>query len=528
LTKLPRLFSLIKKNIIFVKIKLFIMNRLLLITALIFGFNTFGQTPNFPFPTPVTYTAGTIKPNNFTQTQLNNQVKAYYDLWKGTYIKQHCTDASSYYIDFSNSSSGDTAICVSEGQGYGMVIVAYMAGHDPNAKVIFDGLYKWAKTFPSNINNLLMKWRQKEGCLADSNDSATDGDLNIAYALLLADKQWGSTGTINYLQDAKNIINNGIKSGLITPFNSVKLGDWANSGNANFFNATRLSDYNSNHFRAFKNVTSDAVWDDVVTKGYDIINTIQTNNSPNTGLLPDFTVNVNTTPAPSNGQLLEDADDGSYDYNACRMPWNLGLDYVLNGEAKAKTAANKINNWIKNKAVNNVENIESGYRLNGDGYGKNYRDLSFIAPFAVGAMVDSSHQQWLNNLWSFIVSKDLSFNSYFAHIIKMQSMIIISGNYWKPQDVLGIEENSFVENSISSFPNPTNRNLTLKFNLKENANVDVSISDVLGKLVFSKSYNQLSSGQNTINLEVEKYEKGIYYCQITSGKTKKVNKIIIQ
>ncbi len=504
------------------------MNRLLLSLTLLLGFQSFGQTPNFPFPTPVTYTVGTIKPSNFTQTELNNQVKSYYDLWKSSYIKQHCTDTNSYYIDFSSSNQGDTAICVSEGQGYGMVVVAYMAGHDPNAKVIFDGLYKWAKTFPSNINNLLMKWRQKEGCLSDSNDSATDGDLNIAYALLLADKQWGSTGTINYLQDAKNIINNGIKAGLITPSNSIKLGDWANSSTPQFLNATRLSDYNSNHFRAFKNATNDGLWDNVVNKGYEIINTIQTNNSPTTGLLPDFTINVNTTPAPSNGQLLEDADDGSYDYNACRMPWNLGLDYALNGDARAKTAANKINNWIKNKTVNNVNNIESGYRLNGDTYGKNYRDMSFMAPFAVGAMVDSAHQTWLNDLWSFIVSKDLTFNSYYAHIIKMQTMIIVSGNYWKPQGLLGIDEDLFVENSIRTYPNPARNSLTLKFNLKENSNIDLSIIDVLGKEVFSQNYNQLNSGENIIDIDVNKYAKGIYYYQMTSGKTKKINKIIVQ
>jgi endoglucanase len=505
------------------------MRKTLLLLNLFLSSILFGQGPNYPFPTPVNYTVGTIKPSNYTQAQLNMQVKNYYDLWKGTYIKQHCSDPNSYYIDFSNSSTGDTAICVSEGQGYGMVVVAYMAGHDPNARVIFDGLYKWAKTFPSNINQFLMKWRQKEGCLSDSNDSATDGDLNIAYALLLADKQWGSTGSINYLEEAKIIINSGIKAGLITNFNSIKLGDWANSGNQTFFNATRLSDYNSNHFRAFKNVTNDVLWDNVVTKGYDIINTIQTNNSQTTGLLPDFTVNVNTTPAPSDGKLLEDADDGSYDYNACRMPWNLGLDYVLNNEPKAKTAVNKMNEWIKTKTSGDVEKMEAGYRLNGNTYGRAYRDLSFIAPFAVGAMVDVAHQTWLNTLWDFMISKDLSFNSYYGHIIKMQSMIIISGNYWKPQGPLGIEDNELIDNSITAFPNPVSKDLILKFSLKENSNdVKVSIIDPLGKIVFSKNYNQLNSGENILNLDMENYAKGVYYCQITSGKSKKINKIIVQ
>ena len=36
--------------------------------------------------------------------------------------------------------------------------------------------------------------------------SATDGDLDIAFGLLLADKQWGSAGAINYLAEARKVI----------------------------------------------------------------------------------------------------------------------------------------------------------------------------------------------------------------------------------------------------------------------------------------------------------------------------------
>ena len=37
------------------------------------------------------------------------------------------------------------AHAVSEGQGYGMVIVALMAGHDPEARVRFDGLTRYLR-----------------------------------------------------------------------------------------------------------------------------------------------------------------------------------------------------------------------------------------------------------------------------------------------------------------------------------------------------------------------------------------------
>ncbi len=83
-----------------------------------------------------------------------------------------------------------------------------MAGYDANAKAQFDGLYHWYKNYPSIVNSTLMSWRQKNpNCQDNGFDSATDGDMDIAYGLLLADKQWGSNGAINYLQEAQNVIN---------------------------------------------------------------------------------------------------------------------------------------------------------------------------------------------------------------------------------------------------------------------------------------------------------------------------------
>src|SRR5581483_5861742 len=117
------------------------------------------QAPAFPFPQHVVYTTGSIKPNNQTQVQLDNEVINFYNAWKPVYLKAGCT-AGEYYIEYINGNE----ICVSEGQGYGMVIVAYMAGYDPNAKTYYDGLYQWYKTHPSTINTTLMNWQQGTGC----------------------------------------------------------------------------------------------------------------------------------------------------------------------------------------------------------------------------------------------------------------------------------------------------------------------------------------------------------------------------
>ena len=140
---------------------------------------------NLPFPQHYQYMQGSIKPSNHSQTQLDNDVASFYNSWKARYFKNNC-GANQYYVWFGDEDP--SAICVSEGQGYGMLIAAYMAGYDSNAETIFDGLYNFYKAHPSSINSNLMAWQQGTSC-TDINgvDAATDGDMDIAYALLLAD-----------------------------------------------------------------------------------------------------------------------------------------------------------------------------------------------------------------------------------------------------------------------------------------------------------------------------------------------------
>lgn len=85
-----------------------------------------------------------------------------------------------------------------------MVITVLMAGYDTNSRTIYDGLFKTARAFKSSNNPNLMGWVVADSTGAQGHfGSATDGDLDIAYSLILADRQWGSTGTINYLAEAK-------------------------------------------------------------------------------------------------------------------------------------------------------------------------------------------------------------------------------------------------------------------------------------------------------------------------------------
>ena len=145
-----------------------------------------------------------------------------------------------------------------------------------------------------------MAWQQFRGCKErkGDDDSASDGDLDIAYALLLADAQWGSGGPINYRAEALKVIAALKEADLNTAIPSVKPGDWAQEKMPQI-NDTRTSDFMPDHFRAFAQATGDAIWERLLDKEYTLIGQLQGKFSPQTGLLPDFARRIDTaTPPP--------------------------------------------------------------------------------------------------------------------------------------------------------------------------------------------------------------------------------------
>jgi hypothetical protein len=386
-----------------------------------------------PFPQHVAYTSGTIKPNHVTQTGLDGATTAFYETWKARYLKSGDSEgceAGQFYVRF--SPTGPT-ISVSEGHGYGMIITALMAGYDPNARAYFDGLYSFYKDHPSVNDPRLMAWRQVEGCVDadDGTGSATDGDMDIGYALLLAHAQWGSNGAINYLQQAVNVMQAIMEEEVNPDAWAMMLGDWVGAEDPAYYYGTRTSDFMPTHLRAFRSAGHDPRWDQVLKKEYDLVSAMQTTYSPGTGLLPDFIVDTDAVAKPAAPDYLEGPNDGSYYYNACRDPWRIGVDYLLSAEPRAKAAAGAINAWLRGKTGGHADAIRAGYALDGsDIEGNDYTTMAFVAPLGVGAMVDTANQAWLNGIWELVVSQTPE--GYYEDTLKLLSMFVMSGNWWVP------------------------------------------------------------------------------------------------
>ena len=160
---------------------------------------------------------------------------------------------------------------------------------------------------------------------------------------------------------------------------------------------------------------------------------MQNEYSPDAGLVPDFIEHINRKPDAARPHYLESKYDGAFNYNACRVPWRIATDFIVNGDKRSKEFTEKINKWIRETTQNNPDNISAGYSLEGDDLkNRNYEAMSFIASFTVAAMIDANNQAWLNKLWDYVLSFNMDQFEYYGNTIKMISMIILSGNYWAP------------------------------------------------------------------------------------------------
>ncbi len=378
-----------------------------------------------------------VMPTVASAATMDARIQACYEAWKGANLKKSPTFTANAGIYAGRTISdawhvrfpGTAYATVSEGVGYGMLITVLMAGYDPQARTYFDGLFKTARGRPAygHMNAgrpagaYLLEWR-----LAMNMDSAgegwnaTDGDLDIAFALLMAHRQWGSAGAINYRQEALNTI------GAMKTINFAPSGEPRGPQREN----TRTSDHMIGHFRAFRKATGDGFWDLAIDRCHALITGIIARYSPTARLQPGFIVDCMSQPAPSPGNLIEGPYEGIYDGNAVRNPWRWGTDYLYSGDTRWKAIVNDMTTFLKNECNGDPFTIGGLYNLNGTVNGGRYFAEIVVGPLTVGCMVDAAHQAFLNTLWTANTGNFTT--DYYDSELQLIPLIVASGNWWNP------------------------------------------------------------------------------------------------
>ncbi|MEE9381909.1 MAG: glycosyl hydrolase family 8 [Nannocystaceae bacterium] len=377
-----------------------------------------------------------IKPNHVTAGEMNDAVAARYSDWKQKYVKSsHRFPGEAFYVEMVGTGEGaEDSVSTSEAHGYGMMIFALMAGYDPQARLYFDGMYKLFDVLRSAGEEGNMSWLvPRSEKTQDVSESASDGDMDIAYALLLADQQWGSSGDVDYKEQAIFSIDHGIRAADISFDLWTTLGDWDPDAEA----GTRPSDWVLDHFRAYREVTGDSWWDGPIQTIYDLTDWIQSEYSPTTGLLPDFVrLDDDGYPEPAPyGWLDEPFVD--FSENACRVPLRLAIDYGLYGDERTYHALEPVVRWAVEETQGDPSRLLDGYYL--DGTPQNPAEMNFrmayVGSMIAAATIGAEFQDYLNAGWDIYVAPPedgTRDDNYFDDTLQLLAMLYVSGNWWAP------------------------------------------------------------------------------------------------
>jgi hypothetical protein len=95
--------------------------------------------------------------------------------------------------------------------------------------------------------------------------------------------------------------------------------------------------------------------------------------------------------------------------------------------------------------------------------------------------------------------------------------------------VLSIDDVNNPNDGISIYPNPSVDGLTyVKFNINNTENVKINVYNTLGQVVETINSNNLVSGKNVLQINTDKYAKGMYTIQIDGNGFTASEKFIVQ
>jgi len=227
-----------------------------------------------------------------------------------------------------------------------MLIMVYMSSTQADHQSEFDKLYAFWNKYAKSGGGMNWHINTQNGKVDDG--TATDADLDVALALIMAAKQWGND---QYLSKAKSLIT-WIKSNDMESDGRVKAGsNWNPALNASYvFPAA---------FQLFYDVTNDSFWKTAITTNLDHISKCQ---NATTGLMPDWC--SWSDHKPTNAGQVSGGSGGYYD-DATRTPWRMAWGYYWYGISEAKAVNDKILPWLEKSTFGNANLIWPGYSLTG-------------------------------------------------------------------------------------------------------------------------------------------------------------------
>ena len=388
----------------------------LFITGIAFAIASFSQ--NYPFPmneSGYSYPYG-IVPGTVSNSTIQSKFKAWENaMWEesGNYGR----------IKYDSPNEDKT---VSEGIAYGMLIYVYMANEtNTQCQDHFDKLYNYYKRWSNSKG--LMNWKIVgfNSIASDGSGAATDADLDVALALCLAAKQWGSSSNYNYAQEAETLLSK-IYQYETSTHNGLRVfkpGDsWDNNGNPCYFTQASVGVFKQAQEQLGFSTTKD--WATI----YDGFTYLE--KSERNGVWPNWTDwSSNFAPASRGG------DGADFGWDACRVPWRIGWDYVWFGSSSSKAMLEKTVAMMSAKnALNSPSKVGYFKNLTGSSYSAleisenswERGNVAWTGSLACAFMIDDDYQSYLDTYYNDLKSK--TGGAYYAQTVQVLYLLTLSGN----------------------------------------------------------------------------------------------------
>jgi len=292
----------------------------------------------------------------------------------------------------------------SEAMGYGMMIAAAMGD-----KTAFD---KFAGYVSGNLSNGLMNWKN------GGSGSATDADLDIAFAYLMANLQWPSGG----YKAKSDAMASAIASRDIN-------GSGVVTGGSQFQSAPFNPSYFSPAWMRKLSGLSGSI-----NANYTLINA---NVSAPTGGLPtDWADLTSGKPSgPGSAQVTSEIQDagGAMGYDSARVSWRLGMDACLMGGNT--TALKAIVDFFSAKYDSgaSIDLMKAGWIKSSGAVHPKAIDMqgSYIGPMGVGGMAMNNaamRDRAFRTMLDILENGDYN-HTYFPSTVGLLSLLAMSGNF---------------------------------------------------------------------------------------------------
>ncbi|HEX2657531.1 MAG TPA: glycosyl hydrolase family 8, partial [Polyangia bacterium] len=265
----------------------------------------------------------------------------------------------------------------------------------------------------------------------DGRGPATDADEDMGFALLMADKQWGGGGTLgkSYLEIAKDQIGK-VYANEIFQYKFIKPGAWGDN------NATNLSYFAPAFYRLFSKVDTPNKdnWNMVLETMYGVLaaSLNSANGNQANGLVPAW---CNAGGQPNGGAFGSNGPaPTNYQYDSCRTPFRIGLDWCWNGEKRAQSYVALTSDFFSGIGATK---IVDGYDLNGKEHPQFQTDdnaqvqsAAFVGPAGVGAMSDAKYQTFVNDAYATVATRKLIVGgTYYDESWMVMSLLMMTGNF---------------------------------------------------------------------------------------------------